>query len=99
MKFIALLPMKENLERVPQKNYRLMAGEPLFFYIADKLEKLVMIINNLIVDDLMVEDRLNDEVKQLLDSRTKEYERSMMDYGRVFQLVKSKLARERGLIF
>ena len=38
-------------------------------------------------------------VKQLLESRTEEYERSMMDYGRVFQLVKSKLARERGLIF
>ena len=62
----------------------------------DKLESM---INNIIIDDLMVEDHLNDEVKQLLDSRTEEYERSMMDYGRVFQLVKSKLARERGLIF
>jgi len=47
----------------------------------------------------MVEDHLNEEVKELLDSRTDEYERSMMDYGRVFQLVKSKLARARGLIF
>ena len=62
-------------------------------------DKLELIINNIIIDDLMVEDRLNEEVKQLLDSRTEEYERSMMDYGRVFQLVKSKLARERGLIF
>ena len=61
--------------------------------------KLESIINNIIIGDLMVEDHLNDEVKQLLDSRTEEYERSMMDYGRVFQLVKSKLARERGLIF
>ncbi len=62
-------------------------------------DKLESIINHIIIDDLMVEDHLNDEVKQLLDSRTEEYERSMMDYGRVFQLVKSKLARERGLIF
>ena len=62
-------------------------------------DELESIINNIIIDDLMVEDHLNDEVKQLLDSRTEEYERSMMDYGRVFQLVKSKLARERGLIF
>ena len=62
-------------------------------------DKLESIINDIIIDDLMVEDHLNDEVKQLLDSRTEEYERSMMDYGRVFQLVKSKLARERGLIF
>jgi CMP-N-acetylneuraminic acid synthetase len=38
-KFIALLPMKENSERVPQKNYRELAGKPLFFYIADSLKK------------------------------------------------------------
>ena len=61
-------------------------------------EKLVTIINGIITDDLMIEDRLNDEVKTLLDSKTEEYERSMMDYGRVFQMVKSKLVRERGLI-
>ena len=40
----------------------------------------------------MVEDRLNEEVKTLLDSKTEEYERSMMDYGRVFQMVKSSRA-------
>ena len=61
-------------------------------------EKLQNIINGIITEDLMVEDRLNDEVKTLLDSKTEEYERSMMDYGRVFQMVKSKLVRERGLI-
>ena len=61
-------------------------------------EKLQNIINGIITEDLMVEDRLNEEVKTLLDSKTKEYERSMMDYGRVFQMVKSKLVRERGLI-
>ena len=65
----------------------------------DSRDKLESIINGIIIDDLMVEDHLNEEVKELLDSRTDEYERSMMDYGRVFQLVKSKLARERGLIF
>ncbi len=61
-------------------------------------EKLQTIINGIIIEDLMVEDRLNQEVKTLLDSKTQEYERSMMDYGRVFQMVKSKLVRERGLI-
>jgi len=61
-------------------------------------EKLQNIINGIITEDLMVEDRLNEEVKTLLDSKTEEYERSMMDYGRVFQMVKSKLVRERGLI-
>ena len=62
-------------------------------------EKLEARIANIITQDLLVEDQLNEEVKILLDSRTKEYERDMMDYGRVFQLVKSRLARERDLIF
>ena len=61
-------------------------------------EKLQAIINAIITEDLMVEDMLNEEVKTLLESKTQEYERDMMDYGRVFQMVKSKLVRERGLI-
>ena len=61
-------------------------------------EKLQAIINGIITEDLMVEDMLNEEVKTLLESKTQEYERDMMDYGRVFQMVKSKLVRERGLI-
>ena len=61
-------------------------------------EKLQAVINSIITEDLMVEDMLNEEVKTLLESKTQEYERDMMDYGRVFQMVKSKLVRERGLI-
>jgi uncharacterized protein len=61
----------------------------------DKLESVIVAI---VTEDLMVEDLLNEEVKTLLESKTEEYERSMMDYGRVFQMVKSKLVRERGLI-
>ena len=61
-------------------------------------EKLQAVINGIITEDLMVEDMLNEEVKTLLESKTQEHERDMMDYGRVFQMVKSKLVRERGLI-
>ena len=89
---------KEFVEKISNKMVQSLTDKDMIIW-EDKPEKLAMIINNLIIDDLMVEDHLNDEVKQLLESRTEEYERSMMDYGRVFQLVKSKLARERGLIF
>ena len=89
---------KEFIEKISKKIVDTLFSKDLIIWecTPDKLES---IINDIIVDDLMVEDHLNEEVKQLLDSRTEEYERSMMDYGRVFQLVKSKLARERGLIF
>lgn len=89
---------KDFVEKISRKIVKSLIDKDLIIW-EDRPEKLEAIINGLIIDDLMVEDRLNDEVKLLLESRTEEYERSMMDYGRVFQLVKSKLARERGLIF
>ena len=89
---------KEFVEKISKKIIESLINKDLIIWESSP-DKLETIINNIIIDDLMIEDRLNEEVKQLLDSRTEEYERSMMDYGRVFQLVKSKLARERGLIF
>ena len=89
---------KKFIEKISKKIIDSLIRKDLIIW-EDSRDKLESIINDIIIDDLMVEDHLNDEVKQLLDSRTEEYERSMMDYGRVFQLVKSKLARERGLIF
>jgi hypothetical protein len=89
---------KEFIEKISKKIIDALISKDIIIWEGSR-EKLESIISDIIIDDLMVEDHLNEEVKQLLDSRTEEYERSMMDYGRVFQLVKSKLARERGLIF
>jgi len=88
---------KEFIEQIAKKIVKNLYSKDMIIW-EDRPEKLEAIINDIITEDLMVEDRLNEEVKQLLDARTEEYERSMMDYGRVFQLVKSKLVRERGLI-
>ena len=89
---------KEFIEKISKKIIKSLLSKNLIIW-ENSLDKLESIIGQIIVDDLMVEDHLNEEVKELLDSRTDEYDRSMMDYGRVFQMVKSKLARERGLIF
>ena len=89
---------KEFIEKMSKKIIESLLNKNLIIWESSH-DKLESIISEIVIDDLMVEDHLNEEVKQLLDSRTDEYERSMMDYGRVFQLVKSKLARERGLIF
>ena len=88
---------KELLDRIAKKIVTaLIDGDYLIW--EDRPEMLEAIVNDVITEDLMVEDQLNDEVRLLIESRTKEYERDMMDYGRVFQMVKTKLARERGLI-
>jgi len=55
-------------------------------------------VGRLITADLMVEDRLNDEVKELLRAHSAEIERGNIDYARMFTMVKRKLVQERGLI-
>ena len=89
---------KEFIEKMSKKIIKSLLNKNLIIWESSP-DKLESIISEIVIDDLMVEDHLNEEVKELLDSRTDEYDRSMMDYGRVFQMVKSKLARERGLIF
>ena len=88
---------KESVDKLSKRiTHRLLSSNLLIW--DETPEKLQGIISTIIIDDLMVEDQLNEEVKMLLEARTEDYERSMMDYGRVFQMVKSKLVRERGLI-
>jgi hypothetical protein len=89
---------KEFVEKIAKKIVASLTEKGEIIWEAP-VEKLEAIIGDIIVDDLMVEDRLNEEVKMMLESNTDDYDRRMMDYGRAFQLVKSKLARERGLIF
>jgi hypothetical protein len=88
---------KELTELLTKKIVKSLIDQDLLIW-EETPEKLQAVINAIITEDLMVEDMLNEEVKTLLESKTQEYERDMMDYGRVFQMVKSKLVRERGLI-
>jgi len=88
---------KELTELLTKKIVKSLIDQDLIIW-EETPEKLQAVINAIITEDLMVEDMLNEEVKTLLESKTQEHERDMMDYGRVFQMVKSKLVRERGLI-
>lgn len=48
-KIVALVPMRHHSQRVPGKNYRPMAGKPLFYYIIESLLACVE-INQIVVD-------------------------------------------------
>ena len=61
-------------------------------------ETVMAEVGRLITDELMVEDRLNDEVKELLRAHSTAIERGNIDYARMFTMVKRKLVQERGLI-
>lgn len=51
-----------------------------------------------ITDELSLEDRLNAEVRHMLKMYEKQIEQGQVDYQKMFQLIKQKLIRERGLI-
>ncbi len=49
-------------------------------------------------EDLAVEDRLNDEVRELLRSHSDEMVRQGVQYHEMFRMIKSELVRKRKLI-
>ena len=51
-----------------------------------------------IIADMLAEDKLNEEVKKLLATHEAEISKGQMDYRKVFELTKQKLAKERGIV-
>ncbi len=62
------------------------------------MEKFVARTEEIITEELMVEDRLNDEVREILKKHAEDIERGRMDYRKLFDLTKQKLVRERNLV-
>jgi uncharacterized protein len=60
--------------------------------------KLEELLREVITEELQIEDRLNDEVKDLLRAFSNEFSRGEADYHKMFTMVKRKLVQERGLI-
>lgn len=61
-------------------------------------EKLLSETEELILYELTVEDRLNEEVREILKGHASEIEKGRMDYRRLFDLTKQKLVKERNLV-
>jgi len=62
------------------------------------LEKLLTETGEIILEELTMEDRLNEEVREILKSHSAEIEKGRMDYRRLFELTKQKLVKERNLV-
>jgi hypothetical protein len=62
------------------------------------VEKLTEQAAAILLDELMVEDRLNNEVRELLKQHETDIERNQMDYRKLFELTKQKLVKERNLV-
>jgi len=61
-------------------------------------EQVTQLIEELILEELMVEDRINDEVREMLKQYDAEIEKGRLDYRRLFDMTKQKLVKERNII-
>ena len=88
---------KEMIERISVKIVDRLLRREIIEINTDE-EAIRNRIVSLIEEDLMVEDRLNNEVKDILRDHQDEMDKDNVDYSRMFTMVKTKLARERNLV-
>ena len=55
-------------------------------------------MNAVISDDLMIEDQLNDEVRDIMRAYNDQIRRADVEFHEMFKVIKAKLARERNII-
>ena len=64
----------------------------------DDEELVIEGIARVIVEELQVEDRLNEEVREVLVQHTTQMERSDITYSEMFKKVKRELAKQKGIV-
>ena len=64
----------------------------------DSEPPLVESLQRVLTDELMVEDRLNEEVRQVLVDHSNEMQRSNITYTDMFNKVKRELAKKKGIV-
>jgi hypothetical protein len=86
----------DEIEYVSRKIVKtLVAGGKLEL---DSQPRVIEAVAKVITDELMVEDRLNEEVREVLIQHASEMERSNVTYTEMFKMLKKKMAREKGIV-
>jgi hypothetical protein len=91
--------------RIPKSWILPMSRKVVNALLEDKLviteispEELTEAVGSLITEELSVEDRVNEEVREILRQHEDEIDKGRLDYRRLFDLTKKKLVREKNII-
>ena len=66
--------------------------------IVEDKGRLLEEVTNILVDEFQKEDRLDQEVRELLSKHMEKIRRENIEYQAMFKEVKKKLAREKGIV-
>ncbi|MBI5643454.1 MAG: DUF507 family protein [Deltaproteobacteria bacterium] len=86
---------KEQVEKISESILARLKDKDLIVFKADE-RRVLEKINEAILADLRAEDTLDKEVEEIL--KTHGAGAQKLDYRKMFNMVKGKLARERGII-
>ena len=68
------------------------------FITTDHTEPLIDAVAQVVTADFEAEDRLNDEVREMLKNFAEEISRGSLNYQELFRKAKAKLAKERKMV-
>ena len=91
--------------RVPKKMVEDMAAQIVQTLVGQNMidhpdkERLYILVHDQIINELMVEDKIDEEVRGILDQHAAEIAAADVQYHEMFKKVKAKLQRERNLFF
>jgi hypothetical protein len=88
---------KERVRRLTEQVATRLQQDGHIEVVGDR-QALVDAVEQAVLEELSVEDRLNAEVRQLLKAYEKQIEQGQVDYQKMFTMIKQKLVRERGII-
>ena len=88
---------KEYINKISELIVKNLTEKELALFKVEK-QKVIEKIEEVITKNLREEDELNREVERLLEAHSKQLRESAVEYRKMFNMIKSKLARERNLI-
>ncbi|MCK4264106.1 MAG: DUF507 family protein [Candidatus Aminicenantes bacterium] len=66
--------------------------------IVEKKTKLIEELENLIIEEFQKEDKLDQEVREILNQYMEKIRKENIEYQTMFRMIKTKLAKERDIV-
>lgn len=86
----------DEIQYISRKIVKTLVGEGKLE--VDSETRVVDAIGKVITEELQIEDRLNDEVREVLLEHSSQMERSDITYTDMFKKVKRELAKKKGIV-
>lgn len=88
---------KEQVEKLSKMILETLKAKNLVVFKTDE-HKVLARMEAAIFDDLRAEDTLDREVEQILQGHSGAIDTQKIDYRKMFSMIKTRLAKERGIV-